>query len=106
MKDAIDFAFDKFSKVLRDVAGYAPSIETESDTRLKIIDRVLIEVLGWTHESIKTSEQAGTGFTDYVLRIGSSSRLVLEAKKDGLSFDLNGRQSAQAYKLNGAVFKN
>ena len=74
MQDAIDVAFENFIKILADVAAYSLTIETESDTRLKIIDRILIEVLGWTRESIKTSEQAGSGFSDYVYLIDEDAR--------------------------------
>src|SRR5262249_22956559 len=34
----------------------------------------------------------------------NSARMVVEAKKDNIGFDLEHRQSARAYKLNGPVF--
>jgi hypothetical protein len=104
MKDAIDVAFGKLQAIANEIEKYSATIASESDTRLKVIDRILKEVLGWPVADISTSERAGTGFTDYVLRIGQSSRVVLEAKKEGISFELENRQSGQAYKLNGPVF--
>src|SRR5216683_2245845 len=104
MHDPIDIAFAAFEKLSAEISTYSKTIASESDTRLKVIDRILTEVLGWSHGAIRTSEQAGSGYTDYVLRIGNSCRLVIEAKKDGAAFNLQSRNSGQAYKLNGAVF--
>lgn len=102
--DSIDFSFDAFQLILTELAAMPKDSWTESDTRIKTIDRILVEVLQWPHPDIATEETAGPGFTDYTLRIGLSARLVVEAKKDAVSFDLDQRTAGQAYKLNGPVF--
>lgn len=58
----------------------------EAETRLKLIDRILFEVLGWTHADVtieqRVSEDGKTEFTDYIIRTGFAS-LVIEAKRVG-----------------------
>jgi hypothetical protein len=104
MDDQIDFSYKKLQDIISEVEKYSGSILSESDTRLKVIDPILQDVLGWPKADTLTSDRAGTGYTDYTLRINQCSRVILEAKKDSISFDLTNRQSGQAYKLNGPVF--
>ncbi len=63
----------------------------EAATRLKVIDRVIKEVLGWTDDDISpeehVSEDGKTTYADYVLRTANSA-IIVEAKKIGASFDL------------------
>ncbi|OBY28407.1 type I restriction endonuclease [Leisingera sp. JC1] len=58
----------------------------EAETRLKLIDRILFEVLDWTHDDVTVeehvSEDGSTEYSDYVVRTGFSS-FVIEAKKVG-----------------------
>jgi len=101
--DPIDFHYGKLKDL---IASLDPSgLITESDTRLKIIDPMLADVLGWPVKNTQTSEAAGTGFIDYALHIDDCVRLVVEAKKDSLSFELEDRKAGQAYKLNGPTFE-
>lgn len=62
-------------------------LRNEAQTRFDLIDRVLLEALGWTREQIRVEESQGGTFTDYEL--GVPARLaVVEAKREGTSFDL------------------
>lgn len=62
----------------------------EAETRLKIVDRVLFDVLGWTHDDVRVEERAtedkSTKFVDYVCTTAIAS-LVIEAKRVGGAFD-------------------
>lgn len=62
----------------------------ETETRLKVIDRVLFEVLGWTHDDVsvepRVSEDGKTTFADYVIKTANVA-LVVEAKKVGVPFE-------------------
>lgn len=100
----IDVAAGCLSALLTEIAGYQDTIHSEQDTRLKVINRILTEVLGWPLESITTEEQAGKGYIDYKLSIGGRARLIVEAKRDGRELGLAGRGAGRDYKLNGAVF--
>lgn len=61
----------------------------EAATRLKVIDRVLKEVLMWTDSDIKPEEHVTedglTTYADYILKTANIA-LVVEAKKAGPSF--------------------
>ena len=82
------------------------SIKTEADTRLKIIDRFFIEILGWTHGEIQTEEDAGKDFLDYKLSINGTSRVVVEAKRLARDFELLSYGNGNFYKLSGTLMKN
>jgi hypothetical protein len=59
----------------------------EATTRLHLIDRLLFECLGWDREDCVAEEQYEGQYTDY--SFGSPSRkLVVEAKKEGIHFEL------------------
>jgi len=102
--DSIDKALDDFKRISKEVSELEKTQWSEADTRLKVIDQILFDVLGWSKNDAAVEGRAGTGYTDYTLRIGRSARLIVEAKKDAVSFDLCNRTSGSAYKLNGSVF--
>ncbi|MBI1173804.1 MAG: hypothetical protein GC139_00890 [Sideroxydans sp.] len=63
----------------------------EAATRLKVIDRILREVLGWDDEDIspeeRVSEDGSTTYADYVLRTANTA-IVVEAKKASANFTI------------------
>lgn len=65
----------------------------EASTRMKVIDHVIYDILGWTHDDVTpevtVSEDRKTTWADYVLRTGMTS-LVVEAKKVGATFETVG----------------
>lgn len=83
MKSVQDNILAAYGKLQLDQAN-------EAATRLKVIDRVLQEVLGWTHDDIspeeRVSEDGKTTYADYVLRTANNA-IVVEAKKVGASFE-------------------
>lgn len=60
---------------------------SESDTRSKILDKLLIDVLGWSEFEIEREGWVRVGFFDYELRT-SSFQFVIEAKKNFVGFKL------------------
>ena len=102
--EPIDAAYAAFEVLTRESEAYLNSIETEADTRLKIIDRFLVEVLHWPYAEISTESATEGGFADYVCRVQGRARLVVEAKRDGRSLGVEGRPSGAAFKLSGGVF--
>lgn len=61
---------------------------SETDTRVKCIDRVLKEVCQWPEEAISREDAVESGHTDYQLRIRGVSTIAVEAKREGTSFVL------------------
>lgn len=59
--------------------------ETESDTRAKLIDRILVRALGWPEANIRRERWTETGPSDYVLTAPHPT-LVVEAKRVGEPF--------------------
>lgn len=59
----------------------------ESDTRLKLINRLLTDVLHWPLAAIRTEELSDGGYMDYVLG-APGPRFIVEAKREGIYFDL------------------
>jgi hypothetical protein len=62
----------------------------EAETRLKVINHVIFDLLGWTYSDVKVeervSEDGKTTWADYILRTGMTA-IVVEAKKIGAAFD-------------------
>lgn len=60
----------------------------EAETRLKLIDKIVFQVLGWTEDDVRieetVSEDGETTFADYIVSTGFTS-FVIEAKKIGQS---------------------
>lgn len=67
----------------------------EAETRLKVIDKVLFDILGWTHNDVqveeRVSEDGNTTFADYVVRTASTA-FVVEAKKSGSVFKTQAKE--------------
>jgi energy-coupling factor transporter ATP-binding protein EcfA2/DNA-binding PadR family transcriptional regulator len=77
---------------------------SESDTRSKLIDRLLIDVLGWSEENIKREEccrESGT-YLDYKLSTNLPV-MIIEAKKSSLKFDLPKSTSQRYFKVGGVL---
>ncbi|MDN3674349.1 ATP-binding protein [Flavobacterium branchiarum] len=60
---------------------------SETDTRSKILDKMLIDVLGWTEYDIEREGWIRVGYFDYEINT-SSFQYVIEAKKNFVEFKL------------------
>ena len=104
--DLVDKAFQNFQKVIGDLPNFQSTLVSEADVRLKILDTILTNVLGWSKADIQTEEKAGQGFLDYKLTIEGIAKVVIEAKRTERSFNLNSRICGGTYKLSGPILKN
>ena len=79
-----EFKIDKGHKALDGVVAKHESLvledANEAETRHKVIERILKEVLGWTDDDIsyeeRCSEDGKTKFADYILRTATTSLIV------------------------------
>jgi predicted type IV restriction endonuclease len=106
MTEPIDAAHQVFKKLSAEVSQYIHVLTTEADVRLKVIDRMFTEVLGWPYGDILAEPATPSGFADYAFRHEGRSRLIVEAKRDGLSLGCEMRTAERGYKLNGPTFKS
>ncbi|WP_243434963.1 hypothetical protein, partial [Pseudomonas sp. 100_A] len=104
--DSIDVAFEAIQRLLKELPAFESTLNSEADVRLKIVDTMLSDVLGWTKAEMQTEESAGTGFLDYKLSVNGIARVVVEAKRAERVFDLGGRECGFPYKLSGPALKN
>lgn len=84
MKELVDDLVNTYAKLSLHSAN-------EAETRKKLIDRVLEQVLGWTDDDIsyeeRVSENDSTTFADYIIRTADIS-ILIEAKRIGKAFSL------------------
>jgi len=101
--ESVDVAYQVLTRMMPEIINDLGTSTTEADTRLRVIDRVLIEILGWPRADIKTEEKTDTGFADYVCKDSTFSRMVVEAKRDGRTLGVDNKAMTN-YRLNGPVF--
>jgi GTPase SAR1 family protein len=78
----------------------------EAETRYKLIDRVLFEVLGWTRDDVsveeRVSEDGAVTFVDFIVRTAGSA-FIIEAKRVGTAFSTV--PNVRRRKLSGALME-
>ncbi|MCC6908089.1 MAG: hypothetical protein IT430_09130 [Phycisphaerales bacterium] len=86
-----DDAFHKFRTIRPSFSSGQDA--NEATTRMRVIDQILFEVLGWDRARVDTETFArDVGFADYVFDHRASRALVLEAKREGTTFLVSGDQ--------------
>ena len=82
------------------------NIITEADTRLKLIDDIIVKVLDWNKKQIFTEEYTEDGgYIDYLMKVNSRSCFIIEAKKTSNElWDLYDK-SLNSYNISGPALK-
>lgn len=92
---------DIINSIIQSAHKLSLASANEAETRLKIIDQVLFEVLRWTKEDVslenRVSEDGKTTYADYVIKTASTA-FIVEAKKIGETFKT--KQFDRRLKLN------
>ena len=77
---------------------------SEADTRAKIIDKILTEVLGWPEQAIQRERHVHEGYLYYELQVNKKSLITVEAKKVGTPFIFPIHDRVQkSLKLSGSI---
>jgi predicted type IV restriction endonuclease len=106
MPYSIDAAFERLVKLEAELRASLFVGQNESDTRLKVLDRMLFEVLGWKHEPVLTEPHTISGFLDYLLTVGElRGAMVIEAKKVGKLAPATKSNDLMYVALSGPVVK-
>jgi cold shock CspA family protein len=104
--EPLDSAYERFKAFVEKVGapGFWDSVKSEADVRMKIVDPIFMEILGWPLTDIHCESQAGKNFIDYRGTIKGLNRLIIEAKKEARDLGINETHAGRYFKLNGAVF--
>jgi hypothetical protein len=73
----------------------------EATTRLQLIDRLFFDCLRWPRAECVAEEPHGRTFADYVF--GTSVRLLIEAKREGVYFELPAGVDARTLRIQTLV---
>lgn len=76
-------------------------IQTEEDARFQIIDRILTEVLSWSHGDVLTERRAGKGYVDYLIKLGGRNKIIIEAKRQSTILIDTASDKQAIYKVSG-----
>ena len=106
MTNPIDTAHERLSSLQPEIHVSLLTQPNESDTRLKILDRILFEVLNWKHEAVFTEPPTESGYIDYLLTTGERRGvMVIEAKRAGLLKPATKSEEVMHVALTGPVVK-
>lgn len=93
-----------FNEIIKSHAKLLLHNANEAETRIKLIDRLVYEVLGWEHDDVsyeeRVSEDNTSTFADYILRTANTA-LLIEAKKIGKTFNVI--PTKRKTKLSGSI---
>ena len=95
---------ENFDEFVRNFETYKTINMSESDTRSKLIDAVLINILGWEETDIVREGHVDSGYFDYRISIAGFS-LIIEAKKQFNDFILP-NQNKRKCKLSAIYSSN
>ena len=82
-----DIAYKNLTEFEKDYSAFKELDLSETDTRSKILDKLLIDVLGWSEFDIEREGWVRLGFFDYEVKT-SAFQFVIEAKKNFVEFKL------------------
>ncbi len=102
----IDIAKKNFERIFAEVSSYASTIITEQDTRLKIVNELIIHVLGWNKDEIRTEMHVNPGYADYIFTVSNRNRFVVEAKKVSSNLIDSKLRNKIHYKANSVALKS
>ena len=106
MSNTIEIAFERFSKLVPSIEAELKNGSNEADTRLKVLDRILFEVLDWKHEAVFVEPYTASGYIDYLLTVGERrGALIIEAKRAGHLAPATKGEEVIPVSLNGTVVK-
>jgi hypothetical protein len=102
---AMDLASEKFLALQKEFEAEKTRIKTEQDARFQVVDRMLLEVLGWPRALIKTEPHISEGYIDYLLTDGDRNLMLVEAKKVSILLSGTSLSGKGIYKISGPAMK-
>lgn len=98
----LDTALENFKKL--ESLKYDLDNLSESDTRSKLIDNLLINVMGWSEDNICREDYCrdSGNYLDYKLSTNLPT-IIIEAKKSSIEFELPKSTSQRYFKIGGVL---
>ena len=83
-----DLALETLKTIIEEFSSFvtAKGAVSEADTRVKLIDRILVQVCGWPEDALTREEHVESGFVDYILTIQTRKYVSVEAKRENVAF--------------------
>lgn len=102
----VDQAESIFNEISDELINHLSNVKTEEDVKLRVINRILVEVLGWTTSDINCETKNDNGFSDYLISDDESPVFVLEAKKQGVLQIISSKEDEmRTLKLSGTSLR-
>jgi hypothetical protein len=101
-----DDAVVSLNRIIEEFASFCKACGevSEADTRAKVIDAILVDVLGWPEGKITREKYVSErGYIDYTLFVRDRRYLAVEAKREGSAFKLPGAGKHRYLKLSGPL---
>jgi Cdc6-like AAA superfamily ATPase len=98
MTDFFNKAKQNFQSFITEFESLKVPNLSESDTRSKLIDKLLIEVLGWSENDIQREGYVKVGYYDYRLSLPSVN-IIVEAKKNFDKFTLPAKGNGTTFNV-------
>lgn len=101
--------FEEYKQNLRQLIDWNTSTgleaRNEATTRLHLIDRLFFECLDWAKEDCTVEEEEGRLYSDYTF-FHPARVLIIEAKREGIYFELPEGLKERIYKIDSLFSKN
>lgn len=96
-------------KKLKDIFDEISNIEStvsEEDAKVKIVNRLLIEVLDWSTNDLSLETKHDNGFSDYILSDRNKKCALIEAKRIGkIQIETANKDRIKYLQLSGSSLK-
>lgn len=102
----MDYAGDRLTHLIPEIESDLENIYSEEDAKVKIINRIFTECLGWSYTNFHCENSHSNGFSDYILKVADETKLLIEAKRLGkLEIQTADVQKCKTFKISGSALK-
>jgi hypothetical protein len=107
LSNLIELSAERLMKLEPEIRAALAAGPNEADTRLKVLDRFLFEILDWRRDSsVETEPPTASGYIDYLLKVGENrGAMVVEAKRSGKLEPATKQSEVMYIALSGPVVK-
>lgn len=100
--EVVDIAFEAAKLITSDATSDIDGISSEEETKLKIITKILCNVLGWPTSRFRCEFRHENGYSDYLISDNGYNELVVEAKRLGLlELQISNKNECRHLKISG-----